>query len=153
MIPQWLSVGDAAKRLGVSVADVRDLIKTGELKARRTNGGQVVFLEEEEAADESQSTIMVQALIAKLRGQVAAKEEHLQAREQELLRMADQLRAKDQQIERLMVLLAQVQNQAQELAQRLLPMPPAPAAAPTPPSAPAREPNPRRRWWPFQRRD
>lgn len=146
MIPQWLSVGEAARRLGVSIADIRELIKAGELKARRSNGRQVVYLEEEEAADESESTIIVQALIAKLRGQIAAKEERLEDREQELLRASEQMRAKDQQIERLMLLLAQAQTQTQELAQRLMSTPPAEALSAAP------EPGTGRRWWPLRRR-
>ena len=146
MIPEWLSVPDAARRLGVPVGEIRARIKMGELKARRDDGRQVVLLEGEGLAGESESAIVVQALIAELRGQLAAKDEQFKAREQELLRLNEQMRTKDQQIERLMVLLAQAQAQTQELAQRLLPAPPA-AASPAAPRPRAR------RWWLFRRRD
>ena len=141
MVPEWLSVSQAARRLGVSADEVRERIKAGEMRVRRDNGRRVVLLEAEGSADEDESAIVVQALMAELRGQIAAKEEQLRSREAELQRLNEQMRAKDQQIERLMVLLAQSQAQTQELAQRLLPSPP--AAAP-PPAA-----RPRRRWWPF----
>jgi len=143
MVPEWLSVSQAARRLGVSPDEVRERIKAGELKVRRSNGRQVVLMEAEGWGDETDSAIIVQALIAELRGQIAAKEEQLKNREQEIQRLSEQARAKDQQIERLMVLLAQSQAQTQELAQRLLPAPPPPWPAARPDSAR------RRRWWPF----
>ncbi len=146
MIPEWLSVTEAARRLGISAEEVRQRIDAGELKARVDNGHQVVLIDAERRSGEAESTIIIQALMAELRGQITAKDEQLRSRDQELQRLMEQMRAKDQQIERLMVLMAQVQAQARELTQRLLPMTPVDSHSPAPKSGD------RRRWWPFRPR-
>jgi hypothetical protein len=121
MAGRWVDVGEAARELGISTDAVRKRIARGSLESDRPDGNVLVWLDDGGSEAGREAQVDGRAL--------------LEAKDETIALLQDQLRLRAEEIQRRDVIISQLTQATSNLTDRLREL-----EAPVPQPAPAQEP-------------